>query len=85
MKRTRKVKEEEVIRATTEEVNLQLEPNTIRCSSGWPQNCTVRVFTDMCDAFDYGLYLKKQDKLLPREYNVNPFTNVLEAEGGLLP
>ena len=39
----------------------------------------------MCEAFDYGIELKKQGKLLPRQYNVNPFADVTcEEEGGLL-
>jgi hypothetical protein len=73
MKRMKKVKEEEVIRASLDEINLQSAPVGHRCSSGWPQNCTVRVFTALEDAFDYGLYLKKEGMLLPRECNVNPF------------
>jgi hypothetical protein len=76
MKRTRKVKQveqEEEVRAYVEEINLQLAPEDARCSSGWPQNSTIRVFTDIVDAFDYGIELKKQGKLLPRECNVNIF------------
>lgn len=68
MKRTNEVKEEEVIRATPEEVNIQYASVRercgtgwiLRCSSGWPQNSTVRIFTDSCEAFEYGLYLKKE-------------------------
>ena len=89
----KKVKEEEVIRATLEEVNIQYAcvPERcgtswiLRCSSGWPQNSTVRIFTDSCEAFEYGLRLKKEGKLLPRSCNVSPFANAVEGEGGLLP
>lgn len=73
MKRTRKVKKVEEIRASLEEVNYQSEEHTSRCSTGWPQNSTVRIFKDICDAFDYGIELKRKGKLLPTSCNVSIF------------